>query len=410
MKKSTTMLMKNGTRAFITFFIIAWGLWYLLSDPRGLIKSFSYPFVMYLAIMILVGLWQHLLFGNWPFAKMKQPYQGIVLTVLNVIFSFLLIHVVFYRIIGLGFNFFSQSNLNQAAAAGVLMPIEMMKELHLAESVIVSVVLTTFFFYPAIMILFKGWPTKPTDSQPEAGCNRLGWGFLICFFFFIIFIVPFWGATFSSKFGESLMVNNSPWWKNINGIGHLHWVFGWLEWAIVVLFMEANVWRGRFWSWLKLSQPWKGWISLIGTIGIGYILALICIRIISLWIPKETILHLQETNNLTKFLWYHSAEIAGFFLFPFLIWHHYFDDLTPFKDKDSKGAFIFRTLGVIVLAFIGYYIYYYLNFGSWGLGNHHMTEMSHRLTHGESLVWSFWVIIPLLFNEWFFHKWGFKSS
>ena len=27
--------------------------------------------------------------------------------------------------------------------------------------------------------------------------------------------------------------------------------------------------------------------------------------------------------------------------------------------------------------------------------------------HGESLVWNFWWIIPLLWNEWFFHKWPF---
>jgi AAT family amino acid transporter len=54
-----------------------------------------------------------------------------------------------------------------------------------------------------------------------------------------------------------------------------------------------------------------------------------------------------------------------------------------------------------------YWIYYYGNFGFWGLGNHHMEEFTHRFPGGESLLWNFWWIIPLLWNEWFFHKWPF---
>jgi len=118
----------------------------------------------------------------------------------------------------------------------------------------------------------------------------------------------------------------------------------------------------------------------------------------------------NNKDSLMWFLWYHAAEIAGITLFPFQIWHHYFDDMVPMDDKDSWAAFWFRTLGVGIAAVILYIFFYYINFGYWGLGNTHMAhDIADRLIHGESLIWNFWWIIPLLWNEWFFHKWPFYS-
>lgn len=414
MSKSRSESLKTGFIAWIVFFLIALILWFIFSDSRGPGSLFPYPFVMYLAVMILVGLWQHLSFDNWPLAKMGQPWQGIMLTILNVVLTFFLIHIVFYRIFGLGFNFLSQINLNELAGAGkamlpngVTVALEFMVEKHFAESAIVSFVLIGFFTYPAVPILFGGWPVLPSNlEQPRAGFAGLGWGSLFTLFCFTILIVPFWGSVYSQQLGTSFGFN-APWW-NFSGTSHLHWVFGWWEWAIVVLFMTANVWRGKPWSCIKLPQPWKGLFSLAGVIALGYIIGMLVIKIIPLWVPKETIHHLNETDDLIRFLWYHSAEIAGFFLFPFLIYHHYFDDITPFKNKDSWKAFFFRTAVVLILAVANYCFYYYINFGGWGLGNFH--TISHRFIHGESLIWNFWSIIPLLWHVWFFKKWGIKKT
>lgn len=417
MSKSGLRSLTTGVSACITFFIIGLGSWFMFSDPRGPVGAFPYPFVMWLAVMILVGLWQHLVFGNWPFEKLGQPAQGVVLTVINFILVIFVIKFVFYRFFGLGFNFLSQTNLNELAEAGkailpngVNMTIEVMKAKHLAESAIVSFVLIGFFSYPVITILFERWPIRPSDlKQPQAGLAELGWGSLFTLFCFVSLIVPWWGLVYSQQLGTSFGFN-TPWWGSINGTNHLHWVFGWWEWAIVILFMTANVWRGKPWSCIRLPQPWKGLLSLIGVIAIGYVMALLCVNIAPWWLPKETVHHLTQAGDLTRFLWYHSAEIAGFFLLPFLLWHHYFDDLTPFSDKDSWNGFVFRTSGVVVLAVINYCFYYYANFGGWGLGNPHMMgPLADRFVHGESLVWNFWSIIPLLWNEWFFKKWGFQS-
>jgi amino acid transporter, AAT family len=414
----------TGILAFIVFFLIAWLTWFIFSDPRGPVAAFPYPFVMYLAMMILVGLWQHMFLGDWPFQDIPQPARGIIETVVNLALVWFVIHVVFYRILGMGFNFFSQVNLEALAAAGqtaiaagcgktLTLQALIDPAARFGERAVVTFVLIGFFSYPFVTILFGKWPIRPSDlTQPQAGLAELGWCSMLTLFFFTVLIVPFWGVVYGKLFGTSFGLN-FPWWGGIAGTGHVHWVFGWWEWAIIVLFMTPNVWRMKPWSVITLPQPWKGLISFVGTIGLGYILALLCVKLAPAWLPMdEVIQHLPaaDQGNPTRFLWYHAAEIAGFTLIPFLIWHHYFDDWAPGADRDAWSAFWFRTLGVLVLCVLNYLFFYYGNFGHWGLGNHHMTGgIGTRAVGGESLIWNFWWIIPLLWNEWFFHKWPFYS-
>lgn len=420
----------TGIISFCVFTGIAWVLWYLLSDPRGPIHSFPYPFVMYLAMMILVGLWQHMFLGDWPFENIPQPARGIIETIVNLVLVWFVIHVVFYRILGLGFNFLSQSNLEALAAGGSYIAqftdaagnaVTCGKEIVLeklvagsaryAERAVVCFVLIGFFSYPFITILFGKWPVRPSDlKQPAAGLAEFAWASFWTMIFYTVLIVPFWGMLYGKVFGTSIGLN-FPWWANIGGTAHVHWVFGWWEWMIVILFMTANVWRMKPWSAINLPQPWKGLVSFFIIFVSGYAIALALVKIAPAWLPDMTaVLEHNNKDSLVRFLWYHAAEIAGMTLIPFLMWHHYFDDMVPMDDKDSWAAFWFRTFGVGVAAVVLYIFFYYINFGYWGLGNQHMAhDIADRLLHGESLIWNFWWIIPLLWNEWFFHKWPFYS-
>ncbi|GAB6144635.1 hypothetical protein JCM12294_20730 [Desulfocicer niacini] len=400
----------TGIISLVVFTLIAWVLWYLLSDPRGPVGLFPYPFIMYLAMMILVGAYQHILLGDWPFEKVPQPARGIIETIVNLGIVWFIIHIVFYKILGLGFNFLSQDNLNSLAAAGQAGTLNLatMQAKHFAESAVVCFVLIGFYSYPFVTILFGKWPVRPSDlPQPQAGLLEIGWCSLWTVFFYAILIVPFWGGVYEVALGNAFGLN-TPWWGEVAGFSHLHWIFGWWEWMIIILFMTVNVWRMKPWSLIVLPQPWKGLLSFVLNVAGAYVLALICIKIAPLWLPHDLLHHLQAAKpndaELLRFLWYHSAEIAGFTLLPFLIWHHYFDDMVPVKDKDSWMAFGFRTFGVMILCGINYGIFYYAGWGEWGLGNPHW---DHKFVHGESLIWNFWWIIPLLWNEWFFHKWPF---
>ena len=409
----------TGIISTIAFFLIAWVTWYILSDPRGPVGWFPYPMVLVLAIMILVGLWQHMFMGDWPFQKLGPVARGVVMTIVNAALTWFVIEVIFYRVLGIGFNFLSQSNLNALAAAGaVVMPsgkvvtLEVMQKAHLAQSAIVGFVLIGFYSYPFVTILFAKWPIRPSNlEQPAAGVAEIGYCTMLTLFFYVVLIVPFFGLVWGKMFGSSVGFN-TPWYLGLSGgTPHVYYVFGWWEWMIIILFMTPNVWRMKPWTLIKLPQPWKGLISFVLTVVGGYALALICYNTIPLWAPMDQVSHALppgDAGNPARFLWIHAAEIAGMTLIPFLQWHHYFDDMCPQKDIDSWGAFWFRTFGVLVLTVINYYLFYYVNFGYWGLGNEHMHgDVGHRLVTGESLIWNFWWIIPLLWNEWFFHKWPF---
>lgn len=384
----------TGIVSFGVFFIIAWLIWFLFSDPRGPVGWFPYPFVLYLAMMILMGVFQHMLLGDWPFQSIPQPMRGIILTIVNLILVWFVIDVVFYRVIGTGFNFLSYYGLDALSKPGKL-----------AQVAVVCFVLVAFYTYPVGTIFFGKWPIQPSNlQQPQSGLAEIGFGTFISVIVYAVLIVPFFGSIFQ---GPALSL---PWWGTIGGTSHVHWVFGWWQWSIVILFMTPNVWRMKPWSLITLLQPWKGLISMLISLIAGYVIALFCLKIIPMWVPAETFQHLEEAKGLAevqRFLWLHSAEIAGFTLIPFLTWHHYFDDMVPMADKDSWGAFFFRTIGVMVFAAGIYWVFYYGNFGFWGLGNSHMEHLSHRFPQGESLLWSFWWVIPLLWNEWFFHKWPF---
>jgi AAT family amino acid transporter len=402
--------------------LIAWFTWYLFSDPRGPVGSFPYPFVMYLAVMILVGLWQHMFLGDWPFQKMSPAARGVTMTIANLIITWFVIHIVFYRVLGLGFNFLSESNLEALAAAGAtVMPEGCAATLkyetlinpaaHFGERAVVTFVLIGFFSYPFVTILFGKWPIRPSNlEQPAAGFAEIGWTSLLTLFFFTVLIVPYFGLVYGKVFGNSYGMN-FPWWSGIDGTPHVHWVFGWWEWMIVVLFMTPNVWRMKPWTLIKLPQPAKGFVSFCLIVVLGYILAKVFIMVTQAWAPMDEVIHALpagDKGNPTRFFWYHTAEIAGMSLIPFLQWHHYFDDMSPSKNVDSWGGFWFRTIGVAILSVVLYLCFYHFNFGHWGLGNHHMEgNLGHRLVGGESLIWNFWWIIPLLWNEWFFHKWPF---
>lgn len=396
----------TGIISFLVFFGIALITWFIFSDPRGPIQWFPYPFVMYLAMMILVGLWQHMFLGDWPFQSIRQPLRGVIMTIANLVIVWFVIDVIFYRILGIGFNFLSYYGLEAANAAGKLPKVAAAGASgKLAQVAVVCFVLIGFYTYPVFTIFFGKWPVMPSDlKQPAKGLAEIGWASMITLFCYAVLITPFFGVVYPGA------ILNPSWWTALAGTSHVHWVFGWWEWAIVILFMTPNVWRMKPWSAITLPQPWKGMVSIALSFVIGYALAIVCRQIVPMWVPAETFHHLEAAKGaaeVQRFLWLHSAEIAGFTLIPFLIWHHYFDDMAPGNNPDSWGGFSFRTIGVFFFAAISYWIFYYGNFGHWALGNHHMTELPERFSHGESLIWNFWWIIPLLWNEWFFHKWPF---
>jgi AAT family amino acid transporter len=299
----------TGIVATVTVTLIAWILWFIFSDPRGPVGAFPYPFVMYLAMMILVGLWQHMILGDWPVQHMPQPVRGIVQTITNLVVVWFVLHVVFERFVGLSFNFLSQANLDALAASGQAimangepMTLADMQGRALGQRAVVAFVLIGFYAYPFITILFGKWPIRPSNlAQPQAGIAELAIATCIALASYLALIAPFFLGAFDTIFTPSIATGAS-WWASIAGTGHVHWVFGWWEWMIVVLFMTANVWRGKPWSLIALPQPAKGLVATALNVALGYALAVICVQTAHVWLPEEAVADLAGKNDLTRFL------------------------------------------------------------------------------------------------------------
>ena len=174
----------TGIISFCVFFAIALVTWFIFSDHRGPIGWFPYPFVMYLAMMILVGIWQHMFLGDWPFQNIEQPKRGIIMTIANLVLVWFVIDIVFYRLLGLGFNFLSYYGLDALEKPAIL-----------AQVAVVCFVLIGFYSYPVATIFFGKWPVQPSNlKQPAAGFAEFGWGTLLTVICYAVLIVPVFGS------------------------------------------------------------------------------------------------------------------------------------------------------------------------------------------------------------------------
>lgn len=377
----------TGIIAAIVFTLIAWVTWYIFADPRGPIHKYEQPFLTFLAFMILVGLWQHLHFGDWPFQKLKGLKRLVVETVVNIVASWFIIYVVFDKILGkVMLAFWSTSKMSAITGK----EIEVMWESPVG-SALTMVVLTGFFTYAFWTILFQKWPFAGKLEQPALGLAEWSLTTVVTVFAYGLMFVPAFMMALKDPLAGTI------WWEKLGGTKSPNFLVGIWEWMIVYLFMTANIWAGKPWDLAK-KQPYKG---LFGLIAIP-IMAIVTVKILmfgmdSLYGP--VVATAKDGLQSLDYRYYHTATIAGFTLFPFLIWNHFFDNW-PQKYGAVVGWLI-RTVGVFAIAAVVMFIYYQITGSVFGLES----KLSNHVN--KPLVWLFWWIIPLLFSDWFAHKWPF---
>jgi amino acid transporter, AAT family len=374
----------SGIIAFIVFLGIALISWIVLASPAGVFKLYEHPFIEFLAWMILVGLWQTIIFGNWPFQKLAPLQRGVVQITINIVATYVIIYGVFQS--WLGKTILPLWSVEALVARGI--PHE--TALEYTGGAITMFVLMGFFTYAFWTILFGKWPWAGKLTQPALGLAEWSITTVVTLLAYGSLIYPF----YVSVALKQPVAAAAPWWGAVDGVSHLNWVVGIWEWAIVYLFMTANVWSGKPWNLVK-KQPWSGLFGLVSI----FLLAYITVKVLLLgmgaaWGAVDP----KATDGPASLAWryYHCASLAGFTLFPFLIWNHYFDNW-PQKWGTVVG-WIVRTVGVFALAAIGYFLYYAVSELVFGL----KPELSNHVN--KPLVWLFWAIIPLLFNDWFMEK------
>lgn len=395
----------TGMIALTVFTLIALVVWWVFVDPRGIFHTYEQPFLAFMAWMILVGLWQHMLFGDYPFQNLTPGKRLLVQTVLNIVAVWFIIYVVFGRLIGpFSMPFWSLEGLHESMPA--------LSHHQLADTsgaALTLFVLIGFFTYAFWTIAFQKWPFAGI-KQPAAGLAEWGITTFFTVFFFGLLVFPHFATYLASKefFGHTI------WWKGLSSwIGGesatVNFNIGWWEWSIIYLFMTANIWEGKPWHLIK-KQPWRG---IVTTFGI-FALALLTVKVLMTGMTliygpvdpsvKDGIMNLD-------YRYYHTATMAGFTLIPFLIWNHYFDNW-PQKWGVVAG-WVIRTLGVFIAGAIIGIIYYAVCEPLLGLPSvfaNNLIEYQGMQLNNKPLVWLFWWIIPVLWNDWFAHKWPFYGE
>ncbi|MGB9802210.1 hypothetical protein [Desulfofundulus sp.] len=392
----------TGIVALITFTVVALVVWWIFVDPRGPFHTYEQPFLAFMAWMILVGLWQHLLFGDYPFQSLTPPKRLLVETIINLVAVWFIINVVFGQFLGkLSMPFWSSEALHQS--------LPKLDHHHINEVVgaaLTLFVLIGFFTYAFWTIAFQKWPFAGM-KQPALGLAEWSLCTVVTVILFGILIFPHFATYLVSKefFGETI------WWKGLSSViagpsATVNFNIGWYEWCIVYLFMTANVWEGKPWDIVK-SQPWRG---IFATVSI-FVLALLTVKVLmavmaSMYGPVDPLA--KDGIESLDYRYYHTATLAGFTLIPFLIWNHYFDNWP--KQWGVVAGWFIRTIGVFAAAAIIGVIYYKVCEPVLGLPSvlaNTPVEYHGMHLNNKPLVWLFWWIIPVLWNDWFAQKWPF---
>ncbi len=382
----------TGLIALGAFTIIAWVVWRIVLNPQ--VEHWEQPWLAYIAWLILVAAWMHLDFQNWPFeGRWPQPYQGLVMWVVNFVGAIFMVEIFFQRFFGKYVcPIFSYEALQ---ALGV----EAGRAHAISYGAVTLIVLTGFVTYAMPIIYWERWPVAEL-KQPEQGLVLwfIGTFNTILFFWFL-----FWPYFSHVALGQ-VSAGAYPWWADIAGSPRPGWTEGWWEWMVIYIFMVPLIWKGLPWSKIpqRIKQPWRGWIAFLAANAMAIItMYLLVIFVEPVFVPSNIV---NDWSIWSNFRWAHALDIACFTLMPFIMWAWYFDNWPKDEIGGEWGGFLIRTVGTFFAAAV-IYVFYYSGFGVFMLNLKH--ELPVMWTDAHPAAWHFWWILLPLWNEWFFHKWPF---
>lgn len=380
----------TGLIATASLIIFALITWYIFGSPQGIFKCYEHPILEFLAMIVLVGVWQHIIFGDWPFTKLKPLKRAIVETGVSIVMAYVIIYGIFQGFLGkLILPLWSVEALVQRGIAE-----EVAKEY--TGGAITMFVLIGFFTYAFWSILFHKWPWAGKLTQPALGLAEWGLTTVVTLLAYGTLIYPF----YVSVVLKQPIAAAVPWWGVIDGISHLNYIVGIWEWMIIYLFMTANIWSGKPFHLAK-KQPWIGLVALVSIILMSYLtVKILLFGMGAVWGAVDP----KASDGPASLVWryYHTATMAGFTLSPFLIWSYYFDNWP--QKWGSVVGWIVRTVGVFAIGVAHYFIYYAVCLPMLGL----KPELSNHAN--KPLVWIFWAAMMIVLNAWFMGKGPFYTA
>lgn len=382
-----------GIAAFTGVSVLNIAAWYLLFNPRGVLRLYTpmYGFAM-VVILLAMAITVTELFDCWPLRRKSgdrlSPLQGVALTALTLLLTWAVMFGLFHNLIGkFGITYFSPAAIVATRETG--------SEIFNARENSSTALIYLFAAYIWIAIgwknSFRGWPWKGQDLA-TLGFSRLMTVSVFSALAYAVLFHPHVGYLFSPP---QKLAAVAPWWEALADTNSAYFHLGWVVCTVAVLVMSESIWEGYPWRIFRRDEGslGGGLFTFLGSLGAGFLTMLVMKKGMDLYWGAPIVGGQYLDAPYFRFL--HAAEMAGFLVLASYLVSIYLGNLFSGSTLPVRG--LIRTLAVAALASLMMWFYYAA--GPLLLG----TVPGIAQPEDTPLCWSFFMISFVLMHRHFFN-------
>ena len=376
-------------------FALVSGLWYVLLHPNGVYALYTpmYGFSLVVAVVAAIVLIAKVVeFYPLQSVAIADPVRGVLFTAIAVLIAILIVHGVFWNVIGrLGVTYFSPWSIVAAGGVGA----EFFNARENASTAIIYVL--TAFVWMALFwaVGFGRWPWATVGAGVRAW-SRFASVVMIATLLYVVLFHPHVCALF---YPAQTMAGVAPWWAAFAQTASAYFTLGLVLCTVLWIVVCDVLWEQ--WPWRLLDRAdgpgfARGVFAFAGTIALGALTAWIALTAMTaVWMePFEG----GQYTEAPYFRYLHAGEIAGFGMLGAFVTRAYLD--APLQHLAMTARLAARTLlaaGVGAAA----YLFYYSSAGTALLGR----VPGIGQPEDTPLVWTLLFIAVVLCQLEFFRGW-----
>ena len=388
----------GGVLNLALILLVAQACWYVVFSPEGFMRLYTPNVGLAFVITVLMVIhWGVDVFDYWPLnrtwlAEASPLTRGITLFALYVAMGWLVMFVIYYRLLGMfGLLFFSGPGLLSGGGLG-----------QYAQTATENACFAQVMMNTAIIFFTMLWVTA-LEFRPWESMGRLAKGLGVFLGGLVLatlaFSVLFYPHIAYQFYPAQIFMAAKPWWiaqaMTMSSMFH----FGWMVPALVLLYWTKMLWQGRPWSLIP-SPGLRAVIMTVVVILAGYVIMLVSNSIMDWYWDIEAF---EGGNTLENpvWRWNHVAEMAMFCHAVAFILANYFGNW-PHTSSLPANALARTAIAVVGGLFLAW-IYYQL--GPIFLG----TVPGIAQEGDTTLAWTVMFLILMFTHQHFFKGWPFQK-
>ena len=370
-------------------------LWYVFMHPNGVLALYTPMYGFSLAVGLLAAVvFMTKVAEGAPFAGRgwSRPLCGLVMTAVAVAAVYLVVHGVFWNLLGrFGVTYFSPHAIIAEGGVGA----EFFNARENASTAIIYFMTAFLWLAMAWSLGFGRWPWH-RDTVSVRATSKAAMLLLLSGLVFLVLFHPHVTHLF---YPAQSMAGVTPWWREFSLTSSAFFNLGLVLSAVMAIVVSELLWEGEPWRRLdRQGQPTlaKGAAVLVGTAFLGMAFAYGCWALMNLaW--YEPFVGGQRLDG-PHFRYLHIGEVAGFIVLAAFIQKTYLGNLT------NRGSLAVRAaartgLAVVLAALL--WLFYYSPLATMALGK----VPGIAAPDDTSLVFTVLFLAVVLIHAEFFGRW-----